>query len=110
MKKYTLFITTLMVAILFSSAPSCLASSKKKNIMRPSPRGQWTEQQAWDWEKKVGEIRGFNAPSPAYPGQTRLDILKKASEYGLNSGSAAMMPRNRLNTFVNSQRMPTVSV
>ena len=53
--------------------------------MRPSPRGQWTEQQAWDWEKKVGEIRGFNAPSPAYPGQTRLDILKKASEYGLNS-------------------------
>lgn len=85
MKKYTLFITTLMVALLFSSAPSCLASSKKKNMMRPSPRGQWTEQQAWDWEKKVGEIRGFNAPSPAYPGQTRLDILKKASEYGLNS-------------------------
>lgn len=85
MKKHNLFITGLMVAVILSSVSPCLASPRKKNTLRPAPRGQWTEQQAWDWEKKVGEIRGFNAPSPAYPGQTRLDILKKASEYGLNS-------------------------
>ena len=48
-------------------------------------RKQWTEQQAWEWQERVGVIKGFNQPHPTYPGQTRYDILKKASELGFNS-------------------------
>lgn len=59
--------------------------SEGKTPKKPAPRGQWTEAQAWEWEKKVGEIKGFNQPEPAYPGQTRDQILRKASEFGLNS-------------------------
>ncbi|MBQ8046453.1 MAG: cellulase family glycosylhydrolase [Prevotella sp.] len=48
-------------------------------------RKQWTERQAWKWQEKVGVIKGFNEPAPAYPGQSRREILKKASELGFNS-------------------------
>ena len=48
-------------------------------------RPQWTEKQAWDWDKKVGVIKGFNEPAGGYPGMTREEIIKKTSEYGLNS-------------------------
>ena len=47
-------------------------------------RKQWTEKQAWAWEKKVGVIKGFNQPEPT-PGQTLEDIYAKAKETGLNS-------------------------
>ncbi|MBP1539694.1 MAG: hypothetical protein ILA29_05000 [Prevotella sp.] len=48
-------------------------------------RKQWTEKQAWEWYNRIGVIKGFNQPEPAYPGQDRKEILKKAAEMGLNS-------------------------
>lgn len=48
-------------------------------------RDQWTEEEAWAWQERVGVIKGFNEPYPAYPGQTRLEILQKAKELGFNS-------------------------
>lgn len=48
-------------------------------------RQQWTEKEAWEWQERVGVIKGFNQPHPTYPGQTRFEILKKASELGFNS-------------------------
>ena len=56
----------------------CLAGFAKE-------RKQWTEKQAWDWEKKVGTIIGFNQPESAYPGMTNLEILRKAADLGFNS-------------------------
>lgn len=48
-------------------------------------RKQWTEKQAWEWEKKVGTIIGLNQPTPVYPGITMEDMLRKASGLGFNS-------------------------
>lgn len=48
-------------------------------------REQWTEEEAWAWYERVGVIKGFNAPYPAYPGQTQLEILQKAQSLGFNS-------------------------
>ena len=48
-------------------------------------RKQWTEKQAWKWQEQVGVIKGFNAPYPAYPGQTNQEILRKAASLGFNS-------------------------
>jgi hypothetical protein len=48
-------------------------------------RGQWTEKQAWQWQEKMGVIKGFNEPYPAYPGQTLDEMLSKASQLGFNS-------------------------
>ena len=56
----------------------CLAGFAKE-------RKQWTEKQAWDWEKKVGTIIGFNQPESAYPGMTNIEILRKAADLGFNS-------------------------
>ena len=48
-------------------------------------RKQMSAAQAWKWQNKIGEIRGFNQPEVAYPGMSRDQILRKASELGLNS-------------------------
>ena len=48
-------------------------------------RKQWTEKQAWERYNRIGVIKGFNQPEPAYPGQDRKEILRKAAEMGLNS-------------------------
>ena len=48
-------------------------------------RKQMSVEQAWKWQNKIGEIRGFNQPEVAYPGMSRDQILRKASELGLNS-------------------------
>ena len=48
-------------------------------------REQWTEEQAWAWQKEVGVIKGFNEPYPAYPDMSRTEVLQKAHEAGLNS-------------------------
>ena len=48
-------------------------------------RGQMSVAQAWKWQNKIGEIRGFNQPEVSYPGMSRDQILRKASEMGLNS-------------------------
>lgn len=48
-------------------------------------RKQWTEKQAWDWQKKVGVIKGFNQAELPYPGMTQEEVIKKAHEIGLNS-------------------------
>lgn len=50
-----------------------------------SAREQWTVEQAWQWQERVGVIKGFNEPYPAYPGMSRADVLKKAHDVGLNS-------------------------
>ena len=50
-----------------------------------SAREQWTVEQAWQWQERVGVIKGFNEPYPAYPGMSRADVLEKAHEVGLNS-------------------------
>ncbi len=48
-------------------------------------RKQWTEKQAWEWEKKTGVIIGFNQPESPYPGMTNIQLLEKAKELGFNS-------------------------
>jgi len=67
-------------ALLILFLPSC---SNETNGGKERP--QWTEEQAWEWEKKVGVIKGFNEPAKGYPGMSLEDIIKKVSEYGLNS-------------------------
>ena len=67
--------------ITLSIQPLTYAQSGKKI----KGRGQWTEKQAWDWEKKHGVIKGFNAPIPAYPGMGRDVIFQKAADLGFNS-------------------------
>ncbi|MGQ8334938.1 hypothetical protein ACUNWD_00185 [Sunxiuqinia sp. A32] len=52
---------------------------------RAEGRDQWSETQAWEWESKVGIIKGFNAPSVPYPGMDRSAILEKAASLGYNS-------------------------
>lgn len=59
--------------------------SQFQSCSHQTGRQQWTEEEAWEWEKKVGVIKGFNSPVPAYPGMKREDILRKASELGFNS-------------------------
>lgn len=49
------------------------------------PKGQGSEKEAWEWEKKVGVIKGFNAPFEAYPGMKMTEILEKAASLGYNS-------------------------
>ena len=48
-------------------------------------RKQMTEKQAWEWHKRVGVIKGFNQPEPAYTGQTNLQIMQRAKALGFNS-------------------------
>ena len=55
------------------------------NLTPVGARGQMSVKQAWRWQNKIGEIRGFNQPEVAYPGMSRDQILRKASELGLNS-------------------------
>ena len=55
------------------------------NLTPVGARGQMSVKQAWKWQNKIGEIRGFNQPEVAYPGMSRDQILRKASELGLNS-------------------------
>lgn len=54
-------------------------------FLQAKGRRQWTEKQAWEWQKKVGVIKGFNEPFEAYPGMSRKQILQKAAESGFNS-------------------------
>ena len=67
-----------IIALLVLTLASCSSEGGRE-------RPQWTEKQAWDWDKKVGVIKGFNEQAGGYPGMTREDIIKKTSEYGLNS-------------------------
>ena len=105
MKRINIFTISALLTVIALIASPFPTTARKKTPVRPAPRGQWTEQQAWDWEKKVGEIHGFNAPSAAYPGQSRAEILRKASEYGLNSvrtwiqGSTAQEQIDFIRTF-----------
>ena len=56
--KRTIIISTAAILLSFLlSLSTSFASEGRKKQNRPAPRGQWTEQQAWDWEKKIGEIR-----------------------------------------------------
>ena len=48
-------------------------------------RPQWTEKQAWEWDRKVGVIKGFNQPEPAYPGQSLDEIISRMADLGFNS-------------------------
>lgn len=55
------------------------------NLSAQKGRAQWTEEEAWEWHRKVGIIKGFNEPIEAYPGMERKEIFKKAAELGFNS-------------------------
>ncbi|MBR5660647.1 MAG: hypothetical protein IKW99_03765 [Bacteroidales bacterium] len=55
------------------------------HLLPVGARDQMSVEQAWKWQNKIGEIRGFNQPEVAYPGMSRDQILRKASELGLNS-------------------------
>lgn len=66
---------------LFLFLVTCVLYSQNSN----TSRGQWSEKQAWEWQERVGVIKGFNEPYPAYPGMSRVEVLKKAHEVGLNS-------------------------
>lgn len=48
-------------------------------------RKQWTEKQAWNWQKRVGIIKGFNQLEMAYPGMTEEQVMQKGAELGFNS-------------------------
>ncbi len=54
-------------------------------VLPVGARKQWTEKQAWAWEKKIGVIKGFNSPTPPYPGMSEEEVMRKASELGYNS-------------------------
>ncbi|MBQ8773313.1 MAG: cellulase family glycosylhydrolase, partial [Muribaculaceae bacterium] len=72
--------TSVMKTALFALLAIVIAGCAKQG-----GRDQWTEEEAWAWQERVGVIKGFNEPYPAYPGQTRLEILQKAKELGFNS-------------------------
>ncbi len=55
------------------------------SLLPAAGRKQMSVAQAWKWQRRMGEIRGFNQPELAYPGMSRDQILRKASELGLNS-------------------------
>ena len=55
------------------------------SLLPAAGRKQMSVAQAWKWQNKMGEIRGFNQPELAYPDMSRDQILRKASELGLNS-------------------------
>ncbi|MDR1718867.1 MAG: hypothetical protein LBR67_01925 [Dysgonamonadaceae bacterium] len=67
--------TAIIISVLFLSVV---------NLYARQGRSQWTEKKAWAWHQKVGAIKGFNEPYPAYPGMSNKDILKKAAELGFN--------------------------
>lgn len=48
-------------------------------------RGQWSERQAWKWEKEVGVIKGFNQPVAPYPDMPLEVMFEKAHDTGLNN-------------------------
>ena len=73
MKRTAILFYTLLPLLLLIGSGQALA------------RKQWTEKQAWKWQEEVGVIKGFNEPNPAYPSMTRVDVLCKAHEVGLNS-------------------------
>ena len=74
-----------IIVILLMTLTFLSCSRDKNDIKHQAGRRQWTEKEAWEWEKRVGVIKGFNAPNPAYQGMTREDVIKKASELGYNS-------------------------
>jgi hypothetical protein len=74
----------ILVLMLMGLYPSFSFGQSNHNSL-PKGRGQWTKKQAWRWQKRVGPIIGFNAPASAYPGMSREQVLKKASELGFNS-------------------------
>lgn len=57
-----------------------IANSAYSHERRP----QWTEKQAREWQTKVGVLKGFNEPEVSYPGMSRKEVFKKASELGFN--------------------------
>ncbi|MCF0167865.1 MAG: cellulase family glycosylhydrolase [Bacteroidales bacterium] len=76
MKKILIAIAALLMIV----SPA-YAKIKNKTTGRP----QWTETQAWEWEQKVGIIKGFNQPERPYPGMSQEEIIAKAASLGLNS-------------------------
>ena len=61
------------------------SQSEAKDNNKTVGRAQWTEDQARDWEKKVGVIKGFNQLERPYPGMSQEDVIAKAASLGLNS-------------------------
>lgn len=72
-------LTVLGVCLSLAAIPSCSSGSQVKE------RPQWTEKQAWEWDKKVGIIKGFNQPEIVNSSMTLDDICRKMSELGFNS-------------------------
>lgn len=48
-------------------------------------RPQWSEKEAWEWQERIGVIKGFNEPIEAYPGMSRKELFHKAALLGFNS-------------------------
>ncbi|MGI5847795.1 MAG: hypothetical protein ACOX5T_07205 [Candidatus Cryptobacteroides sp.] len=73
--------------IIFKSLLASLATILVLSCSGPEvkERPQWTEKQAWEWDRKVGIIKGFNQPEPAYPGMDLEQIISRMSELGFNS-------------------------
>jgi len=78
MKTSKLIIKSFLLSFTALVLAACSGSSVKE-------RPQWTEKQAWEWDQKVGIIKGFNQPEPAYPGQSLDEILHKMADLGFNS-------------------------
>lgn len=70
-KKLIILVVLLILPVLFGS--------------NTQARKQWTEKQAWAWQKKLGPIKGFNQPEPPYPNMEYEQMLRKAHELGFNA-------------------------
>lgn len=87
--------TTILVLVTFMIFPFFVS-------VRADGREQWSVKQAWEWERRVGIIKGFNAPSIPYPGMERSEILEKAASLGYNSIRIWIPPGERGADFLQS--------
>lgn len=55
------------------------------NVLSIDARGQWTENQAWEWINRIGVIKGFNQPEAPYPSMSLDERMAVAKRIGLNN-------------------------
>ena len=85
---WALALGVVLVTALWARADETPTPTLGESVVAATPRagrGQWTREEAWAWNDKVGVIRGFNEFGLGYPGMTRLDVMRKAQSLGYNS-------------------------
>lgn len=80
-----------LIAFLWCLAGTAALPGQEKIVLtststaHPYERPQWTKAEGEAWLAKYGPIIGVNHPKEAYPGMSRRECLRKASELGFNS-------------------------